>query len=56
MSRRLVHAIFKRTDCGKEFQDFLTAQVQAQQHAKSKKHLVMGEVGLAVTYDGKHPQ
>jgi hypothetical protein len=47
------HAIFDCADCGKRWEGYETAQKNAWSHAKRKGHTVRGEVGYAVTYDGK---
>ena len=49
----LVHVSMTCQDCGKEFEDYLNGQAVAAKHAKDHKHLVTGEIGLAVRYDGK---
>ena len=48
-----VHAIFDCLDCGKRWENYLTAQNSAKKHAEKHKHNVIGEVGLAVRYYGK---
>ena len=53
IAKNVIHAIFKCRDCGEEWQDYLIAQQQAAKHAKAKKHLVSGELGVSVIYDGK---
>jgi len=49
-----VHVVATCQDCGMEFQNHVNGQALAAKHAKSKKHTVRGEVGLAFVYDGKH--
>lgn len=48
-----VHFVATCEDCGKEFQEFINGQALAAKHAKKYKHIVRGEVGLAVVYNGK---
>ncbi len=49
----VVHVLFECKDCGAEFSSHINGQALATKHAKSKKHLVDGEVGLAIDYDGR---
>lgn len=49
----IVHALFSCEDCDMEFQDFKTARRRAYQHAKTKHHKVIGEVGVFYHYDGR---
>lgn len=47
----IVGAIFHCDDCGKDFQDYKTAQKEAYQHSVKCKHTVRGEITHFVTYD-----
>ena len=49
----VVHAIFECKDCDKRWEGYKNAQAVGAKHAKHHKHLVHGEVGLAVDYDGR---
>lgn len=49
----VVHAIAQCDDCGQEFSHYKNAQALAARHAKTYKHVVKGEVGIAFTYDGR---
>lgn len=51
----VIHALFRCHDCHQEWENFLTAQRLASRHAKEHKHLVAGELGVSVIYDGKQP-
>jgi hypothetical protein len=48
----LVHAVMRCEVCGKEWEDYLTAQNRAWTHAHRTGHLVKGELGYAVEYKG----
>lgn len=48
-----VHAIFECTVCGKRWENYLTAQDLAREHAQKCQHAVRGEVGKVYEYDGK---
>jgi hypothetical protein len=47
-----VHTIAKCDDCGMVFENYKNGQALAAKHAKSKGHVVRGEIGLAFEYDG----
>jgi hypothetical protein len=48
-----VHAVAECQDCEWKASNYHNAQAIAAMHAKSHKHLVTGEVGLAFEYDGR---
>lgn len=50
----LVHVMFECKDCGKIFDNYINGQALAAKHAKSKKHIVKGEIVIMVIYDGKN--
>lgn len=52
-NKSLVHAIFDCCVCGMRFENYLTAQNSARQHAKQTGHRVQGETGFAVSYQSK---
>lgn len=52
MKKWLVHAVFECA-CGWSCQDYLTAQRKAAEHAKKPGHKVSGDLGYAVTYEGR---
>lgn len=47
---RIIHAIFKCTVCGVEYQDYLNAQRKARIHAENTGHVIRGEVGRFFVY------
>jgi len=51
----LVHAILECVDCHKEWQDYLTAQKCASNHARKTGHTVKGDLGYSVEYKGSKP-
>ena len=50
-NRSIIGAIFACQQCGREWQDYLTAQDAARRHANSTGHQVTGEVVLWVQYN-----
>lgn len=52
-TKGLIHAVFECLDCGERWEDFTTAQEKAREHARKHKHVVQGDTGFGVTYDGK---
>lgn len=50
-----VHHVFMECrDCGKMFENYKNGQACAAKHAKDKKHLVTGDIGLHCQYDGRN--
>jgi hypothetical protein len=49
-SQWIVHCIATCQDCGKQWEDYLTARKQASAHHKQTGHNVRGEVGYAFKY------
>ena len=49
----VIHAIFECCDCAKTWENYLTAQELALRHAKAKRHMVKGDIGKYVSYDGR---
>ena len=49
----VVHAVAHCEDCGWEATNYKNAQALGAKHAKTHKHLVLVEVGLASEYDGR---
>ena len=47
----VVHAIFECRTCGMKWENYLTAQTLARQHAIKKRHRVEGETGTSIQYD-----
>lgn len=52
-AKNVIHAISRCQDCGEEWQDYLTAQRRASQHARKERHVVSGELGVSVIYAGR---
>lgn len=52
-TKGVIHAIFECCDCGKIWEDFITARKKAYQHARKYKHIVKGDIGYGVIYNGK---
>jgi len=52
-TKGIVHAIFHCTNCDRKWENYLTAQKEAYEHAKKYKHIVKGETGYAITYNGR---
>jgi len=48
-----IHTIAQCQDCNWETSSYKNGQALAALHAKSKGHIVRGEVGLAFEYNGK---
>ena len=53
MKKHLVHFIAECTDCNWKTEDFMKGQRSASQHAQRYCHLVRGEEGYYVQYDGR---
>jgi len=49
----VIHVLMKCEDCGKKFENYKNGQALAAKHAKKYNHLVTGEIGIAVNYDGR---
>ena len=49
----VIHNVAKCEDCGAKFEQYKNGQALAAIHAKKHRHRVVGEVGLAYTYDGR---
>jgi len=47
------HGYAKCQDCEWESPNWKNAQATAAVHAKTHKHLVLGDVGFSYTYDGR---
>ena len=56
IEKEIVHAIFTCEDCGKHWEDYLTAQNNARRHAKKHGHKVEGDLGYCVSYNGKEDE
>lgn len=48
----VVHGLAECVTCGWRTESYKNAQANAARHARSKGHLVKGELGVAFTYDG----
>ena len=55
MKKRIgvVHCIAECDDCGKSWTNYKNAQACAAIHAKTYKHKVSVEIGIACEYDGR---
>ena len=51
-SSGLIHSLFWCEDCGAKFETYRNAQALAAKHAKKYGHLVRGEVGISIEYNG----
>ena len=49
---RKVHTIANCENCEWGTEEYTNGQAISAKHAKDKKHIVQGEVGLAFIYDG----
>lgn len=49
----VVHASVQCEDCDWETHSYKNAQAIAKIHAKTHKHRVSGELGIAFVYDGR---
>ena len=45
-----VHTIIACVDCGKEFDNYLTATKDASKHHRKTGHKITGEIGYAVEW------
>ena len=48
--KKLVHALFNCRSCNRTWDNYMTAQKEARNHAKKSKHYVTGEVAYFVSY------
>jgi hypothetical protein len=53
VSSWVTHALFRCAVCNKEWENYVSAQRLAAEHARKFKHLVTGEIGTAYEYNGK---
>lgn len=50
----VIHAILSCQDCKGYWDNYKTAQTQARLHAQKTGHVVRGEVGYGIRYDGRN--
>ena len=50
--KSLIHAVADCTVCGKHWEDYLTAQKRASEHARKTGHKVIIDLGYVCEYSG----